>query len=162
MATVKKITIDSESIVYYQADINGIYRSARYRVISDDRNRFSYWSPIYRIDYPDTTYVTGVGIHANIIGSNNPRTVTITWGVPSPTVYANTETFDVFLQWKDSEDDTSIVIPWFYAGTVTSKTFSIVIPSSDPSHIDAQIQLPSITKTKNDKLTLFKLVGHNV
>lgn len=161
MATIKKITVDSESIVYYQADVDGIYRSARYRVISDDRNRFSHWSPIYRLNYLPTSFTNNAGIHSATTGST-PKNVTVTWGVPSPAIYANTETFDVFLQWKDSDDDTSIVVPWFYAGTVTSKTFSILIPSSDPSHIDAQIQLPSITKVKNDKLAVFKLVGHNV
>lgn len=160
MSITKKITLDNESLLYYQADNDGVYRAVRYRVISEDRNRFSHWSPIYRIDYPVVTKLTGVqNVHANAIGSN-PKTITITWNVPSPTIYSNTETFDVFLQWKSSTS--TVTIPWFYAATVTAKTFSVLVPASNPSHLDVQIQLPSAAKLKNDKLALFEMISHNV
>lgn len=159
---VKKVTLDSESLLYYQSDVDGIYRAVRYRVISEDRNRFSHWSPIYRLNYPDTTFTAGVGIDAHSFTNSNPPMVGITWTIPSPSIYSDTQTFDIFLQWKNNAND--VTVPWFYAGTTNSKTFSVVAPAqtNDYEHLDIQIQLPSVSKIKNDKLAVFRLLGHNV
>lgn len=162
MANTKKIVVESGELPPIQFDETSLYRSIRYRVVSDDRNRYSHWSPIYRINYPSGTILTGnTNIHANTFGQD-PKTVVVTWNVPQPSAYESLNTFDVFIQWKDNSL-TPLSPLWQYVATVSAKSFSIAIPNANThKHIDVDIQIPSALKQRDEKLVLFRLTNHAV
>ncbi|MGA1047089.1 MAG: hypothetical protein ACO3UU_03710 [Minisyncoccia bacterium] len=67
-SNIKKARVPFESLPPINSTTEGY--SVRYRIVSDDKNRFSHWSPIYLI-VPNYTYVTG-NYHfntANQVGS---------------------------------------------------------------------------------------------
>jgi len=69
---------------------NGNYGHVlRYRVISEDQNRFSHWSPIRELEvYPVTTVQGGVGVAGNIIQA--------VWGDEE-----NRPNYDVFVNFEN-------------------------------------------------------------
>jgi len=161
---IKYINIEPNELPYIQTDDTGEpYYAVRYRIVSEDRNRFSHWSPTIRIDYPDTIpYTAEERIHLNTVGQS-PKTLIATWSSPIPaqTIYDDVETFDIFIQWKDNNQ--IAIGTWFYVTTVTANTFSTLIPEdSSIKHLDLAIQLPTIKRERNTKITLFLVENHNL
>lgn len=163
----KYINIELSELPYIQTDEDGNpYYAVRYRIVSDDRNRFSHWSPTIRVDYPETVPYNNEDnperVHLSIIGQT-PKTIIGTWSSPIPqeTIYDDVETFDIFMQWKDN--DKIAIGTWFYVTTVTANTFSALVPEdSSIKHVDVAIQIPTLKRERNTKITLFLVENHNI
>jgi hypothetical protein len=109
----------------------------RYRIISEDRNRFSHWSPIFASPAFDAQNLPGqVDGTINIIGN----AITIVWDdeVDRPR-------YDVFIKFNDEE--------YFYHGTSPIHTYSIIKPEGTTG-VDAAIQIESVNKERSDVLTI--------
>jgi hypothetical protein len=109
----------------------------RYRIISEDRNRFSHWSPVFAVEVFDFENLPGqVSGTINIIGN----AITIIWDdeIDRPR-------YDVFVKFDEGE--------YFYHGTSPIHTYSI-INTQDATEIFAAIQIESVNKERSDVLTI--------
>lgn len=183
---IKKSVIKNSDLPVISIDEDGLYYQLRYRIVSEDKNRFSHWSNIEKISFPSTSlgnlpYTSTERIHLNVIGSS-PTTILITWTFPQEDqfdvdeniakyekLFSLYQTFDILVRWNEnnSPDDTNWT-NWQFAGNIRSKSFSILQPdplpapySYTPKQIQASIQIPSFDKQFDDRLSLFKIT-HNI
>lgn len=123
MATenIKKVTIKQSDLPPLMVENEGYV--FRYRIVSDDRNRRSHWSPIKNIK-PEFTFVSKTLHH-----SKTGDVSILTWDPVVIKKGTNTikqaDLYDVWLKWDrgDSGD-------WIHNGTINSNTLSLVIPST--------------------------------
>lgn len=86
----------------------------RYRIISDNQNNFSYWSPIFQIplDISYTPSEAGVRHSGGI--------VTAAW-VPVNEVYR----YDIWIAWDDGTDPET----WTYYERTSTTSLSLAVPA---------------------------------
>lgn len=189
---IKKIRIPSAELPLIQFtqvynpvsernEINDLHYDFRYRIISENRNRTSAWSPIERIVMPDV----GSGINPatelpyfpytsvlriEVSSSGNPVVVTAIWNKPkladNPSDFENIfnkiNIFDVWIRWTETNNATEESVGWTdweFATTVSSNTFSIIKQDSAYKTIEVAIQIPTDVKLRdynNNKLTLYR------
>jgi hypothetical protein len=109
----------------------------RHRVISEDRNRFSAWSPVQAVPAFDL--------------ENQPATVTgeISFSGDSVTVVwddaLDRPSYDIFVSFDEG--------PFEYHGTSPIHSYSFLKPS-DATLVSITIQIESIDKVREDVLTI--------
>lgn len=133
----------------------------RYRIISEDKNRVSHWSPINILESDNTGDETGfdpedplnTSIPNNVTIKNSDHLAEISWTMPSllitnPTpaekelqkIQAAIKQFDVYVQWQEA----SVNSDWIWAGTSEGTRFSINFPakvgSVGPDYIKFAVQ----------------------
>lgn len=108
--------------------------SIRFRVISEDKNRVSHWSPIYIVDS-----VTPVSVSGDLV-VNGPI-ITAVWGDEE-----GRPQYDVFVKF-DSD-------PYIYHGTSPVHSYSFLNEAS--STVRVAIQVVGATKTRNAGLTIWE------
>lgn len=108
--------------------------SVRFRIISEDKNRLSHWSPIFIIDS-----VAPVSVSGDIV-VNGPI-INAVWGDEEGRPY-----YDVFVKF-DSD-------PYIYHGTTPIHSYSFLNEAS--STVRVAIQVVSATKTRNASLTIWE------
>ena len=105
--TVKKATIKASSLPLVSPDNTYI---VRYRIVSQDQNRYSHWSPIYNID---SLPVDQNEIEGSISYSAGNRQVSIGW-----TNEVNPP-YDIFLRVDNGE--------WRYLATTSSTSYQYYV-----------------------------------
>jgi len=153
----KKVIIKKELLP--ELDGDNLQYSLRFRVISDDRNRVSAWSPIYNISVdPEPAENITHSVHHD----SNTDLVTVVWTMPatltedpttSESIQAKIKEFDVFVQW-DSE-------PWKYVTTVNNTIYAINVKPG-ASTIKVAVQKPTFPKLRFSGATLFESSAENV
>lgn len=154
---IKKIVIPKKDLP--PLDGNNLQYSIKFRILSDDKNRSSYWSPIYNIsvDAEAPTDITHIVHH-----DNNTDLITAVWTLPAiltetPTtaenIQANLKEFDVYVQW-DLE-------PWKYVTTVNNTIYAIN-KKTGASTIKIAVQKPTFPKERFTGATLFESNSVNV
>lgn len=117
---IKKIRIKRESLP--PIDINEGGYVFRYRVVSEDKNRTSHWSPILLLD-PGYTFTIG-----NIHHAKNSDINTVVWdsvSILKNSTIINTETtYDVWIKWDRNDGG-----DWIYKGRVDSTSLSLLSPT---------------------------------
>lgn len=128
----------------------------RFRVVSEDRNRASDWSPIFLLDSPGQLPAASVQYKLIETGST-PKLITLVWNADyfARSTVLESNQHDVFVSWSEG--------PYEYLGRQTGNSFSIPakiganraqffvqIPSYDPLNPDANI--PVI----NESLKIFE------
>ena len=192
---IKKVKIPSAELPFIQFtttynataernEIDELYYDFRYRIISEDKNRTSSWSPIERIVMPDVgsgrdpvtdlpyfPYTSDQKV--NISESGTPKIITAIWTKPlaadNPSEFENIfnkiNIYDVWVRWTDESNATELTIGWTnweYVTTVSSNTFSIPKPQTSYKTVEIAIQIPTDIKLRdynNNKLTLYKKFG---
>ena len=114
----------------------------RYRIISEDRNRFSSWSKISPVVmFDENNPPEQVDLNISIMENS----IFIVWGDE-----ANRPSYDIFVKFDDKE--------YFYHGTSPIHSYSILNKDPDTgleaARVDVAIQVESINKEKNDVLTV--------
>lgn len=110
--------------------------SIRYRIVSEDRNRVSHWSPIIAID-PGYTYVPG-----NIVISKTSSYVNIIWD--PVTIMKGTSTirqakdYDVWIKFGKSD-----LGDWKYSERISGNSTSFLIPEDYTVNGVAQGEKPN-------------------
>lgn len=118
---IKQVKISQDNLPTINS-ITGKY-DVRYRIISEDKNRTSHWSPIINID-PQYTYVSG-----NIFISSSGIT-TVAWD--SVTIKIGTKTirqatdYDVWVKWSKADG----IGDWVYVERISGSSVSFVEPST--------------------------------
>jgi hypothetical protein len=152
---VKKVRISSSDLPPFGAVEEGY--TVRYRVVSEDRNRLSAWSPFYFLPKPNTlvldqtfvndpVYVSSVGVSRSQLN--------LVWEQQAD---SNIRQYDVYLKFASEEQDIDTV-PWTLAGSVTNTILSILVPASAAT-ADAVVQIPTPVKGYNADLVLYKTSG---
>lgn len=133
----------------------------RYRVISDDKNRFSAWSPVYRILAPtiaQTLYNNGLSIatipqptfSVQTIGTD--KVATVYWNTLD--VFKDVEKYDVYIKWDGDYE---------YFKTMPAGSFSIVKPADKAAITTISMKIQSVTYPKkliaNDQQVLYTLTN---
>lgn len=88
--------------------------TVRFRIVSDNQNNFSYWSPIFEV--PVTVSYTPTEAEVN----HNSGIVTVAWS-PVPDVYK----YDIWIVWDDGTDPDT----WFYYERTTTTSLSLAVPA---------------------------------
>jgi hypothetical protein len=153
-------------------EVTALHYDFRYRVVSEDKNRFSHWSEIVRYPMPDVTtpFPFTDTNRFSISKAGNPEVITAVWSFPgdaeSPSDYVkffrDTTQYDVWVRWNNN-NTTDLENPgwdeWEFETTVSSNNFSILKRDGDVKRIEVAIQIPTTTKIRdyyNNKLTLFR------
>jgi hypothetical protein len=131
---IKKVIIPKSSL----PEISGIGQDyvVRYRIVSEDKNRYSYWSQKYRVGIPNTTAVP-------FSVTKSGSTITAVW-TPDNSVKSE---FDIYIKW-DSED-------WEYVTTVYSTIYASVIKNG-ATKVKVAAQVPTFPKERFNSATLFE------
>lgn len=164
-------SLDREEVV-------GLHYDFRYRIVSEDKNRFSHWSEIIRYQMPDVTTPFPF-TDTNRFSISKPTgtdVVNAVWSFPgdseSPSDYVkffrDTTQYDVWLRWNNN-NTTNLNDPdwsnWEFEATVSSNNFSILKRDGDVKRIEIAIQIPTSTKIRdyyNNKLTLFRGISGTI
>jgi hypothetical protein len=144
--SIKKTRISKESLPPLSP--NGEY-ILRYRIISEDKNRTSHWSPIYYIDAkPTIEQVSG-----ELQASASSLGVTAIWGDTNLK-----SLYDVFVSFGIYNNGTSQIdwAPYFFHGSSPIHTYSF-LRNSEHTDIRVKIQLSGVEKNVNNILTICTL-----
>lgn len=107
----------------------------RYRIISEDQNRFSHWAPIRELAMPPVVPVDGdVVVNGSVVQA--------VWGDEE-----DRPNYDVFVKFDSSS--------YFYHGTTSTHQYSLLAPY-DSSTIQVAIQISSTEKERAEYLTIFE------
>jgi hypothetical protein len=172
--------------------VDELYYDFRYRIISEDRNRFSHWSSIQRNIQPDVTTPFPHTEAARFSITSSQGAINAIWSFvgdselavrtaldPSDPSYISpeqanlirflrrTRVYDIWLRWND-ENVTNLNdanwTPWEFETSVSSNNFSIR-QIDGTKRIEIAIQVPTSLKVRdyyNNKLTLFRGISPNL
>lgn len=150
MAEIKKVVIPKESLPPLNGDTEKYI--VRYRIISEDRNRSSSWSPQYFVSPNEIIVEENTGIEQiQIIGS----LLSLVWELPSTDT---TQKYDVFIAWGTSEGSVGLTS---YVGTVSGNYINIPVPVTAVS-LKARIQAMSLPRKITDRLLVAETSVLNV
>lgn len=156
-------------------EIGELFYSLRYRVISEDKNRYSHWSPITRLVMPDVTtpFAYNNPDRINVSVSGNPAVIVAIWNHPGENepetdyekIFNKIDTFDVWIRWNnnnttDLEDEGWE--DWQYRSKVSTNTFNIIKKDTNVKRLDIAIQVPTGVKIRDyydNKLTLYRAIS---
>jgi hypothetical protein len=144
--SVKKVTIEKKDLP--PLSTKGEYL-IRYRIISEDKNRTSHWSPIQSLSaLPFIERVSG-----DLQISNSSLAVTAIWG-ESPL----TSSYDIFVSFGTYNLGTLSVVweDYVYKSSLTSPSYSFLRPTS-VTDIRLKIQLSGIEKILSPALEICSL-----
>ena len=143
--SVKKVNIEKKD--FPPLSPNGEYL-LRYRIISEDKNRNSHWSPVYKLDA--TPFIEQVSGDLQI---NSASGVTAIWG---DTNFKSL--YDIFVSFGTYNPGTSTIAwqEYFYHGSSPIHTYSF-LKQEVHTDIRVKIQLAGIEKVINNVLTICSL-----
>lgn len=113
----------------------------RYRFISEDKNRISHWSPVYKIIAEDTP--TEI-LNSMIIDTEN-RVVNLAWEPQS-----NIQEYYIYIKWNNGE--------WQYYTKTSQTNYSIVYDASK-TYLNIAVQTNTIPLERFPDATLFENEG---
>jgi hypothetical protein len=108
----------------------------RYRIISEDRNRVSHWSPLYILSPYIAGYEADQGITVQVVNS----ILSVTWDIPAN---SSLKDFDVYVAWgvgatiPGSNEGVGV---YTYQATVSGNFFSMPVPDSSYTRVSVAIQ----------------------
>jgi hypothetical protein len=154
-AGIKKIRIRQSDISEINVNEEGYV--LRYRVVSEDKNRTSQWSPISIIQ-PGYTYVGG-----DISFNKSGQVATLAWDSVSIQLDGSevrkASEFDIWLKWDRSDGG-----DWLYKQRIDGGNISFPIPStytiggvvqgSAPNKLSAEIYLKGTPITRDSSFLL--------
>jgi hypothetical protein len=144
--SAKKVTIEKKDLPPLTP--NGEYL-IRYRIISEDRNRTSHWSPIYTVDaLPFIEDVSG-----DLQISNGSLAVNIIWGESDLAA-----SYDIFVSLGIYNVGTATIAwgSYVYQGSSASTSYSFLRPEA-VTDIRVKVQLSGIEKTLSPFLEICSL-----
>jgi hypothetical protein len=129
-----KLIISRENFIEVNAYTGSVF--LRYRLISEDKNRKSYWSPVFEVE-PPVYYVQGtLDVPGGLLGFKSSGYVTLAWD--SVKIYGNEEynladwgvlpAYDVWIQFTGNNGVNAG--PWLYKERVFSTSLNIIVPPS--------------------------------
>ncbi len=144
--TVKKVIIKKQDL----PALNGISQNylVRYRIVSEDRNRTSHWSPRYKVNVEpeinrDLLPTPEPWIAHSVVASADKQIINIVWTPPANLKFD----FDLYVKW--GADD------FKYVASMQTSSYTILVPSGYSTARFA-VQVPTFPKQRFIKATLFE------
>lgn len=168
-AGIKKAVIKNKDLPNVSFNDTELFYDVRYRVISDDKNRTSQYSPITRLVVPPTSvaempYTSDSRIIIKDLGTA-PKLITSIWTFPTPAeydvdpdvakyeaIFSEVDTFDVWVAWQVGGTWGS----YSYYTTTTSNSVSVLQLATSPTGIRIAVQIPTNNKVYDTRLSLFQ------
>jgi hypothetical protein len=128
----KKIVISRDSL----PDINSITGSyyVRFRIVSEDRNNISYWSPIFST-VPDLIYEWD---EDNISISKSANHYNVLWEPvvikKNDVLLGSVKEYDVWVQWSKGEENAE----WIYKERIEGNSTTFFIPNEYVLIVDGE------------------------
>ena len=148
--TVKKVTIKKQDL----PALNGVSQNylVRYRIVSEDRNRASHWSPRYKINVEpeidrdriiDGVLTPEPWIPHSVVASENKQIINVVWTSP-----ANLKSdFDLYVKWGTDN--------FKYIASIQTSSYTIQVPSGYTT-AEFALQVATFPKERFTKATLFE------
>jgi hypothetical protein len=161
---IKKSIVLNSELPSINSELNGY--EVRYRVISEDKNRTSHWSPVYLV-LPNFTYQPGA-----ISFNKNGSIASFSWdNVPiyKDSVYIRqAHEYDIWVQWDKNDggdwsykqriDGTSISFP-----IPDTYTINGVVQSSQPNQVSLEVYLKGSPITRDfSNLLVYQSGPHTI
>jgi len=154
-AGIKKIKIKQNNLPTINVNEEGYV--LKYRIISEDKNRTSQWSPISIIK-PEYTYVGG-----NISFNKSGQVATFAWDSVSIQINGNqirrSHEFDLWLKWDRNDGG-----DWIYKQRIDGTNASFPIPNtytingvvqgSEPNKLSIEVYLKGTPITRDSSFLL--------
>jgi hypothetical protein len=172
---IQKISVARASLPPMNADTESyLYR---YRVISEDRNQVSHWTPVQSVSIPPVAQLSEDQYSARKSESNNSNDVILVWTTPESLVGVS---LDVYARWSGNDQyrhETSVsgldAYPWQYVASTSGSSYSIIIPATitnyvtgvtsvSPKHLILAVQVPTYPKKIVPNATLLKSAELNI
>lgn len=119
-ADQKKVIIKQSDLPPISSDTNS--HLVRFRIVSNDGNRSSHWSPIYSVAPVAISKITAYS------SSKTAASATATWTTPASLQDVK---LDIYLRLAGQTDpDNLAAFPWTYVGTTSSTSFTANIPAN--------------------------------
>lgn len=128
---IKKVVIPKSSLTDVTADNRYLIR---YRIISDDKNRVSAWSPVFALN---AKLPQPVEAEYSISG----KVVTLVWGDEE-----SRPQYDIFVKFDNQE--------YVYHGTSSVHTYTFI--NNAESSFKFAIQVSGISKIRSDALEIYE------
>lgn len=128
---IKKVIISKASLPDVTLDNQYL---VRYRIVSEDRNRVSGWSPVFKLNAKDVEMVD-----ADV--SINGRVITIVWGDEE-----SRPKYDIFTKFDNGT--------YSYHGTSSVHTYTLI--SQGSASFQFAIQVASISKERSAALEIYE------
>jgi hypothetical protein len=164
-SNIKKVVIKKSDLPNPVGNSTVLDYNIRYRIVSEDQNRFSHWSPITTLTISNTNEETGfdpnntagTNIPHNVIINKNDYVASISWTMPSLLITNPTEEekilqanqaaiteFDVYVQW----DTDNVLSNWIWVGKSTGSSYSLSYPHGvgGPDKIKFRVQKVTLVK----------------
>lgn len=143
---VKKVVVENVPKVY------GSGYTIRYRIVSEDRNRVSHWSPMHTFERPQ------LGIEPDPVEGEiafvSERQISASWEE------TNTNSiYEVFTNWDDEVDALSNFV-WTYVRTVSSPTYTALAPVGT-ERVRIWVQQPTTNKEQTPDAEVFSDFADN-
>jgi len=189
-AGIKKVRIPSEEFPFVQfatlfntvtnrEEVDYLYYDFRYRIVSEDKNRFSHWSSIERNIQPDVTtpFPFTQPNRFSITKSGNPEVITAVWSFPGDAeleqrasldpsnidylsaeqvnyikFFRKTRIYDVWIRWNNNNTTNLNDVGWTaweFTASVSSNSFSILKKDGDVKRVEIAIQVPTTIKLRD-------------
>jgi hypothetical protein len=128
---IKNVVVSSQELPAVNSNNEYI---VRYRIVSDDKNRYSQWSPMFLVQGND---VTEIDADASISG----RVISIVWSDPEPRAG-----YDVFVKFDSGN--------YFYHGRSSTTNYSLI--SQGTTSFKFLIQVESMDKQVNESIKIYE------
>jgi hypothetical protein len=143
---VKKVVVENVPKIF------GSGYTIRYRVVSEDRNRTSHWSPMHTFQ-KDIPTEEPTSVDGEIVFVSN-RQVSATW----EDINANL-VYEIFINWNDEVDE-ELNLVWTYMRTVSSPTYTTLAPTGAES-VSIWVQQPTSNQVQEPLALIFTESAEN-
>jgi hypothetical protein len=143
MAQIKKVIIPKEQLTDFSGAV-GSYK-VKYRIITDDNNRVSHWSPVYNIPVNITPNTLRVFFTSTIpVDSTQEKIISAVWLESTNSI----EKFDIYLKYNGDSD-------WKFVRSTINNEFR-TIPEVGKTSVMIAIQASTFPKERYPSATLFE------
>ena len=151
-ANIKKIVIPKNELP--SVDLNNLKYNIRYRIVSEDKNRVSYWSNIYSVTAPPVGL-----IDYTVFARGADHLLTAAW---NPKASQGLTSFDLYIKWVGVHSES--LYSWEFVTNTTINSYSMAYPSTiadptsglteDPKKVRVALQRPTYPKEKENYPTV--------
>jgi hypothetical protein len=139
-AGIKKVVVKREQLPALSGE--NIAYIVRYRIVSEDRNRTSHWSPRHTLLSPALAEIPHLISTTVSVSDPTKVLVTATWTPPQD---IDIKSYDVYLKVNSN---------WAYVGNTSSNTYSAI--GTVGSTFVIAVQVPTYPKARFSDATLFE------
>lgn len=157
---IKKAAVEQARLPEISVPAEGYF--LRYRIISEDRNRISHWSPIFLLQ-PNYTYQSG-----NTAIGKQADHVNLIWDpvqiLKDNNFIRNAVEYDIWLKWDRGDNG-----DWIYAERLEGNSATFIIPntysvggvvqSHKPNKLTAEIYLKGQPITRDSSFLQVYVIG---